>query len=42
MNHVLKDVTNPEDMSSYHNPNLPVDSTLISNITNFINKYQTQ
>ena len=38
MNHVLKNVTSKEDLSSYNNPELPINTELVEVISNFILK----
>lgn len=38
MNHVLKNVTSKDDLSSYNNPELPINTELVEVISNFILK----
>ncbi len=38
MNHVLKNVTSKDDLSSYNNPKLPINTELVEVISNFIFK----
>ena len=38
MNHVLKNVTSKDDLSSYNNPELPINIELVEFISNFILK----
>ncbi|GAA0451620.1 alpha/beta hydrolase [Alkalibacillus silvisoli] len=37
MNHVLKDSSNPDDLSSYNDPSLPLSEELVEAIQNYVN-----
>ncbi|MDM1298403.1 alpha/beta hydrolase [Empedobacter falsenii] len=38
MNHILKNITSKDDLSSYNNPELPINTELVEVISNFILK----